>query len=259
MKIEDSLLLLDQLHKSSFVWHENHWVFPDAFHAHSKGQLIFVEEGFQYLHTVDQVYLLPQNHAAWIPSNLPHRSASTASNVYLRNLFYDCDLEADFYAHVQIFSVPKVLREMILYTEKWSMNRANNPIEAAFLHALLLELPDFAKNSVSLSIPVTANAQLLEVVDYLFQNYAQQGSLEDLALRFHFSLRSLQRLFKKETGITMAKYLQLIRCIKAVELLSNSTLMISEIAYLVGYKSVQSFSNSFFNLLGKRPQAFIHP
>ncbi len=257
MKTEDSLLLLEQLNKKSFVLHQNHWVFPDSFHDHPKGQLIFVEEGFQYLHLEDQVYLLPQNHAAWIPSNLPHKSSSTATNVYLRTLFYDCELTDDFYAHIQIFSIPQVLREMILYTEKWSLNTTPNSAEESFLSAILTELPAFAKNALTLSIPLTSNEKILDVVRYLYQNYMHGVSIDDLAEQVHFSTRTLERLFKKETGITMAKYLQLIRCIKAVELLSNSSLLVSEIGYQVGYKSVQSFSNSFYNLLGKRPQEFL--
>ncbi|MCP1995947.1 AraC family transcriptional regulator [Flavobacterium sp. HSC-61S13] len=257
MVTEDSLVILERLTKKSFVLHQNHWVFPDTFHDHPKGQLIFVEEGFQYLHLEDQVYLLPQNHAAWIPSSLPHKSSSTATNVYLRTLFYDCELTDDFYNHLQIFSVPQVLREMILYTEKWSMNTAVNQAEESFLSAILSELPSFAKNSLTLSIPLSSNENILGVVRYLYQYYQQTVSIDDLANDLHFSTRTLERLFKKETGLTMAKYLQLIRCIKAVELLSNTSLTVSEIAYQVGYKSVQSFSNSFYNLLGQRPHEFL--
>src|SRR5699024_12441367 len=73
---------------------------------------------------------------------------------------------------------------------------------------------------------------------------------------FHIGRRTLERNFKSEMDMTISKYIQLIRLVKSVELLNQREYNISEIAFQVGYKSVQSFSNSFFHLLGKRPQFY---
>jgi len=72
-------------------------------------------------------------------------------------------------------------------------------------------------------------------------------------------VRTLERQFKKETGISLAKYIQMVRIIKSLELLSEGELNISEIAFRVGYSSAQSYSNVFMKLLGKRPSAYFEP
>ena len=73
----------------------------------------------------------------------------------------------------------------------------------------------------------------------------------------NLSLRTIERLFKKETGMTLAKYQQLLRIIKSLELLSTKQFTISQIAYKVGYKSVQAFTNSFYAVMKYRPSNFM--
>jgi len=66
----------------------------------------------------------------------------------------------------------------------------------------------------------------------------------------------LERIFKKETGLTLSKYQQMLRIIKSMELLSDPQLTVSEIAYKVGYKSLQAYTNSFYSIMKNRPSAF---
>lgn len=248
---------VDQVQQAAFVWHEQNWEHPDTFHSHQKGQLVFVEEGFQYLHTENKRFLLPQNHAAWIPSFVLHKTTSSASSIFLRSIYYDTEELPPFYNELRLFSVPNVLREMILYTEKWSKKTDLDLAASYFLQAILLELPAFVKDSIPLHIPIPKDGKLITITSYINQNINNNITVSQLASQFHITLRTLERLFKKETGISVAKYIQLVRIVKAVELLNENQQTISEIAYLVGYKSVQAFSSSFQNLLGRRPQAFL--
>lgn len=248
---------VDQIEQNAFVWHEQNWEHPNTFHSHQKGQLVFVEEGFQYLHTESKRLLLPQNHAAWIPSLVVHKTTSSASTVFLRSIYYNTQELPSFYNELRLFSVPDVLREMILYTEKWSKKTDIDLAASHFLQAILLELPAFVNDSIPLHIPIPKDTKLIAITSYINQHIDDNITVNQLALQFHITLRTLERLFKKETGISIAKYIQLVRIVKAVELLNENQQTISEIAYLVGYKSVQAFSNSFYNLLGRRPQAFI--
>jgi transcriptional regulator GlxA family with amidase domain len=43
------------------------------------------------------------------------------------------------------------------------------------------------------------------------------------AAKAQMSVRSLQRIFKNETGITLQKYLQLTRILKSIELIDTET------------------------------------
>ncbi len=252
----DAHQLVDQVDKKSFVWHAEEWIHNNKFHQHQKAQLVFVESGYQYLHTKNSRFLLPQNHAAWIPSNLPHKTTSASESVSLRTLYFSTSEMSDFYNNLYLFSVPVVLREMIMYTEKWSLNMVYNQSEQTFLHAILEELPSFIQNSIPLITPVPKSTNLLVMTDYIHQFYASSITIEELAEKSFVSVRTLERQFKKETGITISKYIQMVRIIKSLELLSDGNFNIGEIALQTGYSSAQSYSNVFAKLLGKRPSEY---
>jgi len=94
-------------------------------------------------------------------------------------------------------------------------------------------------------------------IDYLTENVANNIKIPDVASNFNLSARTMERLFKRDIGITVAGYIKLYKIIKAVELLSISGENVKSVAIKVGYDSVSTFSNTFFNVLGVRPQEMI--
>lgn len=62
--------------------------------------------------------------------------------------------------------------------------------------------------------------------------------------------RYLLELFKKQKGMTIEKYFILQKVEKVKDLLDNSHMQLSEIADLLGYKSLQHLSNQFKNNTG---------
>ncbi|WP_312741872.1 AraC family transcriptional regulator [Sphingobacterium multivorum] len=255
-------LIIEAIQKSTYVWFEENWIHDDELHSHRKGQLIYVEQGFQYLTVAGKMYLLPQNHVAWIPSGALHKTNSHSERIKLMVLFFDppqfdSSQEHLFFNQVQLFSAPKVLREMILYTEKWSKLREENEQERVFLGALLHELPYFCSQLLHLEITLPHESRLQTVLNHLHVHYTEAITLDEIAMLSNLSLRTIERLFKKETGMTLAKYQQLLRIIKSLELLSTKQFTISQIAYKVGYKSVQAFTNSFYAVMKYRPSNFM--
>lgn len=249
--------LVDQVEKKGFAWHAEYWKHNNEFHHHKKAQLVYVESGYQYLYVDSCQFLLPQNHVAYIPSNRPHKTTHASEHVSLRTLYFDVEGLPPFYDDLYLFAIPTVLREMIMYTEKWSMNMKHNESEQTFLRAILLELPSFVKNAVPLITPVPKTPVLLETTAYIHNHYPSTITIDELAQLCFMSIRTLERQFKKETGISVAKYIQMVRIIKSIELLSEGQHTINEIALLVGYNSAQSYSNVFVKLMGQRPSEFI--
>lgn len=248
---------IDQLDKPYFVWFEENWRHDDLLHSHEKGQLVYVESGFQYITVNGKIYLLPQNYAAWIPPGAIHKTNSHSEKIKLMIMFADVDEHTSFYHEVNVFSVPTVLKEMIKYSEKWSKSMLHNPDEMLFLKALFNELPRFVEHSIKLHIRLPEDKRLSQPIGYLHNHYHEDIKIEDLSEVSLLSLRSLERIFKKETGMTLSKYQQVLRIIKSLELLSSGDLTISETAYEVGYKSVQAFTRSFQAVMQSRPTDFV--
>lgn len=248
---------IDQIEKPYFVLFEDNWIHDDELHYHKKAQIVYVESGFQYLTVNEKIYLLPQNHAAWIPPNAIHKTNTHSEKIKLMILFFDAPETNDFYQQVHIFSVPPLLKEMIKYAEKWSKKKEDDPNERVFLFALLNELPQLVAESLQLYMSLPEDFRLKKAVNYLHLHYTEDVKMEEISSLTSLSLRSLERIFKKETGLTLSKYQQMLRIIKSLELLSSKEWTISEIAFKVGYKSVQAFTNSFMNVMQYRPSEFL--
>ncbi|AZA84361.1 AraC family transcriptional regulator [Chryseobacterium lactis] len=248
---------VDKVEKPYLVCFEDSWVHNDELHSHNKGQLIYVESGFQYLTVEEKIYLLPKNHAAWIPSNCIHKTNWGSKKIKLMIMFFDLEKEAPFYNEISVFLVPPVLKEMIKYAEKWSKKLREDPNETLFLGTLLNELPQFVVRSQQLYITPPADKRLSNATAYLHEHYAENLAMEDLSQIAALSIRTVERIFKKQTGLTLSKYQQLLRILKSIELLNEQELTISEIAFRVGYKSLQAYTNSFFSVMQYRPSEFL--
>ncbi|WP_430612830.1 helix-turn-helix domain-containing protein [Flavobacterium sp. JP2137] len=249
---------VDKSTKKALVWHDSNWKFGDAPHQHQMGQLIYVESGFQYLYTPERSYLIPQHHCAWIPANCRHHSTSPKERVFLRTIFFQVNDERDFYKTLQLFPAPNVLREMILFTERYSCIQTEDEVESAFLQGLLLSLPQMVTTAAPLSVPVPQQPKLAEVVRTIVEQLDQPINFKALALRYGYSLRTLERSFQEELGLTPSSYLQMIRMIKAMELLTDGHHHIGEVAYSVGYQSVPTFSKTFKAMFGKSPKFYAY-
>lgn len=250
-------IAVDELDQPYFVWFEENWRHDDILHSHEKGQLVYVESGFQYITVDGNIYLLPQNHAAWIPPGSIHKTNTHSEKIKLMIMFADVGPSSVFHHEINVFSVPPVLKEMIKYSERWSKNRSKDPDAMLFLKALFNELPHFVEHSLKLHIRLPEDRRLAKPIEYLHNHYQKDLRIEDLSEISLLSLRSLERIFKKETGMTLNKYQQILRIIKSLELLSSGDLTISETAYEVGYKSVQAFTRSFQTVMKSRPTDFI--
>ncbi|KMQ61615.1 AraC family transcriptional regulator [Chryseobacterium angstadtii] len=250
-------IAIDELEKPYFVWFEENWRHDDILHSHQKGQLVYVESGFQYITMDGKIYLLPQNHAAWIPPGVIHKTNSHSEKIKLMIMFANVEQDSAFHREISVFSVPPVLKEMIRYAEKWSKLTSTDPDEILFLKALFNELPQFVEHSLKLHIGLPEDKRLSDAVGYIHNHYQEDIRMEDLSDISLLSLRTIERIFKKETGTTLSKYQQVLRIIKSLELLSSGDLTISEIAYAVGYKSVQAFTRSFQSVMKFRPTDFI--
>ncbi|WP_051662763.1 GlxA family transcriptional regulator [Flavobacterium sp. KJJ] len=75
------------------------------------------------------------------------------------------------------------------------------------------------------------------IQDWIIYNLEKTSTIDFLADLVYVSPRTLTRIFKKETGVTIAAYRTKLRIEKAKSLLANSDYKIEHIAHLCGYKT----------------------
>jgi len=92
--------------------------------------------------------------------------------------------------------------------------------------------------------------------EFMQQNHTEDLSLSQVAKAVNTSTFYFCKLFKKVTGINFTDYLSRLRIEKAKNLLLNTNLRISEIAYEVGFQSLTHFNRVFKKLLGQSPTEY---
>lgn len=70
------------------------------------------------------------------------------------------------------------------------------------------------------------------------------------------SQRKLERLFKRDTGLTVVQYSKLLRLQYARVLLSTTRMSIREVSAACGFNSMSYFSQSFVGMFGKKPSEY---
>ena len=91
---------------------------------------------------------------------------------------------------------------------------------------------------------------------WLEQHYTQAIEYDRLAQKYSLSRRSIERRFKKATGVTPLGYLQQIRVEYAKQMLEKGHMTFSEITYAVGYEDISFFRKVFIRLTGLRPTQY---
>jgi YesN/AraC family two-component response regulator len=153
--------------------------------------------------------------------------------------------------------------------------------ESVAIKALRAGVNDYLKKPLSLGYLVDRVSELLEregraagrnrepetvenrdvfIVDaaaaYINENHAERLSLDKLATVTCMNKYKLCRLFKERHKFGFVEYLNGVRIKKAVELLKNPDLSVTDIAFTVGYGSIQHFERVFNKFYGISPKAY---
>ncbi len=243
----------DCAHHQQLGWSRTEW------HRHNRGQLIYAENGIMRLYVGFDVFYIPSFHAAWIPEGVEHAVITESVDLTFRTLYLKHNgLTDPFYNRVAVFHTPQLLCDMISFTARWPMKEKPVAEEQVFLHAIKVILPQFAKNEISIQIPASEDKRLNNIFEQIATELESLPPAGAIARYHGMSERTMNRLFVKEIKMPFSQYVKLLRIITAVEMLTKPGAGVSETALAVGYRSLSSFSNTFYEVLGKRPQYFLY-
>jgi AraC-like DNA-binding protein len=97
---------------------------------------------------------------------------------------------------------------------------------------------------------------LRRVRDRIDRDYAQPLNVEALARGVHVSAGHLSREFKKAFGESPYSYLMTRRIERAMSLLRQGELSVTEVCFEVGCSSLGTFSTRFTELVGVPPSTY---
>lgn len=117
------------------------------------------------------------------------------------------------------------------------------------LYGLLMGL--FAENDTA-----DGDEPVSQAIHYILNHYGDSLSVEKVAARIHLSPSQFSRKFKRKTGVSPYHYILGVRLTRAKELLKNTGLSVSEIAYRTGFGSEANFIYFFKMQEGISPLKF---
>lgn len=97
---------------------------------------------------------------------------------------------------------------------------------------------------------------LTSIVNYIKKNYTQDISSKDICRHFYCSRSKFSHIFNDKMGMSINSYINNLRCETAKELLKNSKLSVTDIAFSVGYKDSNYFTYIFKKNIGVPPSLF---
>lgn len=97
---------------------------------------------------------------------------------------------------------------------------------------------------------------ILRVQHYMSNHYSEKITNQQLSKMSCLTERTLQRHFRRATGLNINQYMQYLRVQKACDLLESTPLTFDVISYRVGYHDVSAFRKIFNRVVGLTPKAF---
>jgi AraC-like DNA-binding protein len=218
-------------------------------HEHPWGQLAYAIRGVLRVTTPAAEWMAPPTRAIWLPPHVPHEILMQGETA-MRTLYLSPEQAADLPTQTAVLEVSPLLRELILHILKIGMLAPGQPEHdrlAGLLNDLLVRAPP-----QDLGLPLPQDARALALATRLQAAPGEQADLAVLARTAGASLRTLQRLFPGETGLTLEAWRQKARLIAAVAALSGGT-SVTTTALDCGYDSVSAFITAFKRQFGVTP------
>ena len=92
-----------------------------------------------------------------------------------------------------------------------------------------------------------------QVIPIMHERFGEPFSLQEMAETVSLSPHHFNRVFRKVTGVTPARFLSALRLRAAVHLLLTTELSVTDICFDVGYNSLGTFTSRFTKLVGLPP------
>lgn len=212
-------------------------------------QLVYASRGVMSVETTAGTWVVPPHRAVWIPRGVQH-AVDMAGQVALRTLFFAGGFARQAPRRCHAVNVPPLLRELILEATRIGLLYRSRPEQARLAGVIVDQLR--ALPQVPLQLPTPRDPRARRLTEVLASNGGASLSLEQAARRTGASKRTLERLFRGETQMTLGRWRQRLRLVGALRRLAAGQ-AVTAVALEVGYNSPSAFVSAFRRQLGTTP------
>lgn len=225
-------------------------------HSHARAQLICATTSAVDVVAGKQRWTLQPGHAAWLPSGIGHSVSGMPDASVFRSLYVRPDLADRMGDQAAVVSLSPLLRELLPRLIEIYDGQGDRTI---YQHLVALTLHEIAcaeqkPEVLAPHLPLPQDRRLKLICDTLLEKPADRRTTEEWGKVAGASARTLERLFRDETGMSFNAWRQSCRISAAIPRLERG-MPVQLVAWEVGYDSASAFAAVFRRVVGINPAA----
>ncbi len=256
---------------------------PNA-HVHPVYEIYYLVSGSRKFFIESDIYNISKGDLVFIDKNAMHRTTYSSDKLNERAyvLFDDKHIKRfiDEYGREEleqclrhrIFSIPIQRREYVeglisqLYTERRHTDEFSQGLMENCLYDLMVFLVRYKRSffdsknrdisELSADVLSPGDENIQRAARYIVENYRRDVGLTEVAEYVNMSSTYFSKKFKEVTGFGFKEYLLNLRIKRASELLLETNLSVTEIAYESGFNDSNYFGDVFKKSKGISPLGY---
>ncbi len=270
MNYDHEVIEIDNKMVANVIIHEKaKFVVPEHWHNHL--ELTYILKGEMNICIDGNTSLVKSDDLIVINSKQVHSIQGDNEDVFigltiivsydfLKKSYPDIDkIIFELRDNKELMDLKRIFREIaIFYTQ------SNNSLNYLKINSLVYEvmyilLKNYTvkKDSINSCLSQKYLERMMRITDYINENYKDNITLENVAMKFNFSKEYLSRSFTKYMGINFKNYLVSVRLSSAYRDLINTDYSITHIALENGFPNLKSFITAFKRTYGETPYKYI--
>ena len=215
-------------------------------------QLIYAVRGVVRVTTARAAWIVPPHRAVWIPggtaSALEMQGEVALRMLYLRSGPRGLPRECS------VVNVSPLLRELIVRVNLIGALDERRPEQGRMAGVVIDEMR--ALRTIGLQLPLPLDERAARFAKAAGERVEVTPPLAELARRSGASVRTLERLFRVETGLSLGQWLRRQLVLQALAMLGAER-SVNEIAAELGYSGASAFIAMFRRELGQTPARYL--
>ena len=199
-------------------------------------------------------WAVPPMRCIWMPPGIDH-AIRIIAETWMRTIYVRPDLAICLPLKCKVLNVSPLLREVILETVRLRMLSQSVTTHTNLVAVLIDQL--MAADETSLKITMPADSRAVRLANIISGDPSNKSPLSELAKLTGASPRTIERLFVRETGLSVGRWRQQVRLMMSIQLLAEGS-SVSQAAFTSGYESPSAFVAMFRREIGVTPGQYLH-
>lgn len=219
------------------------------------GVLLWASRGATAVTIASQVLVIAPHQAVWVPAGVAH-GVRLSGRGTLRQVHVRPTESESFPSAPTVIPAAPLLRELMRRMGAMDTLRADVPEEQRLFAVLRDEvLREAARAMPSRELPMPSDPRARRAAELLREDVSLERDVRAIARDAGASVRTLERLFRAETRLSLGTWRRRARMLRAMELLADGW-SVTAVGIALGYATTSAFVEVFRREVGGTPGRF---